>query len=163
MAAALVALAPVLVGCQPSAAPSPDAAAPSPAASSPTALPTFDAASTVGGYAPGFPVDLLAGPDDATVLASSAAPRDGLVDVSLNLATGLGTRKIVRQYAERLDAAGFEEAGGGDGSALAAQTVFTRTTTRKKATVVESVHVGVLDDGERRLVTVSGTVAPTEG
>jgi hypothetical protein len=162
-AAVLVVLTPALVGCQP-AAPPPQAGAPAPVTSAgPTALPTFDVASTVGDYAPGFPVDLLAGPEDATVLASSAAPRDGLVDVSLNLATSLGARKVVRQYAQRLETAGFGRAAEVGTSELAAQAVFTRTTGRKKTPVVESVHVGVLDDGERRLVTVSGTVAPTEG
>jgi hypothetical protein len=160
VAAVLVALTPTLVACQP---PAPvDDVPPAASSAEPTALPTFDDASTVGGYAPGFPVDLLAGPTDATVLASSALPRDGLVDVSLNLSTTLGARKVVRQYAKHLEAAGFTRVEQPGVSGLTERTVFTRTTGKKKTPVVESVQVGVLDDGESRLVTVSGTVAPTE-
>ncbi|MFI2295249.1 hypothetical protein [Isoptericola sp. NPDC019571] len=129
-----------------------------------SALPTFDPDTTVGGYADGFPEKLLGAPEDATVLASSATPGEGgLTDVTLNLATQRGTQDVIDQLAERLRKAGFEESGTSSLSGLTAQTVFGRESTprgKKKdaGPIVESVTLGVLDDGERRLVTVSGSV-----
>ncbi|NNU28566.1 hypothetical protein [Isoptericola sediminis] len=132
----------------------------------PTALPSFDPSSAVGDYAQGFPTGLLGAPKKATVLASSALPaEDGLVEVSLNLATNQSARKVMASYARRLDEAGFAEADEVPASGLAARSVFTRTRDTKKA-AVETVLIGVLDDGERRLVSLSGTVAadgPTDG
>ncbi len=128
------------------------------AADSPAALPTFDPATTVRGYAPDFPKDLLGAPDDATVLASSAIPGEGrLTEVTLNLATPRSTQQVIDQIAERLEDAGFEESDATTFSGLTAQTTFTRKKEHKKP-VVETVLLGVLDEGERRLVTVSGSV-----
>ncbi len=59
--------------------------------------------------------------------------------------------------AERLEDAGFEESDATTFSGLTAQTTFTRKKEHKKP-VVETVLLGVLDEGERRLVTVSGSV-----
>ncbi|WP_344250504.1 hypothetical protein [Isoptericola hypogeus] len=124
----------------------------------PAALPTFDPATTVGGYAPDFPRDLLGAPEDATVLASSVTPGDGrLTDVTLNLATGRSAQESIDQLAERLLDAGFEESQAATFSGLTAQTAFTRTKGRKKP-VLETVLLGVLDEGDRRLVTVSGSL-----
>jgi hypothetical protein len=130
-----------------------------PPVSSPAPMPTFDTTSVVGDYAADFPVELLAAPDDATVLASSAVPRDdGLVEVSLNLATGLPVKQIVKSYADRLDQAGFSPSDAAEGAAdLDTYTAYTRTKGKKNPRL-ESVHLGVLDDGELRLVTLSGIV-----
>lgn len=135
-----------------------------PATGDASALPTFDPDTTVGGYADGFPEKLLGAPEDATVLASSATSGEGgLTDVTLNLATQRGTQEVIDQLAERLRKAGFEESGTSTLTGLTAQTTFGRETTPKgkkkdAGPVVESVTLGVLDDGERRLVTVSGSV-----
>lgn len=139
----------------PTAEPGPDDA---------SALPTFDPDTTVGGYADGFPEKLLGAPEDATVLASSATSGEGgLTDVTLNLATQRGTQEVIDQLAKRLRKAGFEESGTSTLTGLTAQTTFGRESTPKgkkkdAGPVVESVTLGVLDDGERRLVTVSGSV-----
>lgn len=128
-----------------------------------SALPTFDPDTAVGGYADGFPEKLLGAPEDAAVLASSAAPGEGgLTDVTLNLSTLRSTQEVIDQLAKRLRKAGFEESGAASFSGLTAQTTFGRESTPKgkkdAGPVVESVTLGVLDDGERRLVTVSGSV-----
>ncbi|MFC7877597.1 hypothetical protein [Isoptericola sp. NPDC057391] len=144
-----------------------DAPAPEPAPDDASALPTFDPDTTVGGYADGFPEELLGAPEDATVLASSAAAGEGgLTDVTLNLATQRSTQEVIDQLATRLRKAGFEESGTSSFSGLTAQTTFGRESTprgkeqgkKDAGPVVESVTLGVLDDGERRLVTVSGSV-----
>ncbi|WP_418276662.1 hypothetical protein ACNHYB_01770 [Isoptericola jiangsuensis] len=135
-----------------------------PAVPSASPMPTFDPQSVVGDYAPGFPADLLAAPDDMTVLASSAVPRDDdLVEVSLNLATPLPVDDVVEVYAERLADAGFTAADPDDMSPsdLTTYTAYTRTK-GKKDPRFESVHLGVLDDGELRLVTISGVVQRPE-
>jgi len=132
----------------------------------PAALPTFDPDTAVGGYAPGFPEKLLGAPPDATVLASSATPGAGrLTDVTLNLSTTRSTQEVIDQLAKRLHKAGFTQSETGTLTGLTAQTTFGRETTPKPkkgakdaGPVVESVTLGVLDDGERRLVTVSGSV-----
>lgn len=135
-----------------------------PAPDDASALPTFDPDTTVGGYADGFPEKLLGAPEDATVLASSAAEGEqGLTDVTLNLSTQRSTQEVIDQLAKRLRKAGFEESGTASFSGLTAQTTFGRESTPKgkkkdAGPVVESVTLGVLDDGERRLVTVSGSV-----
>jgi hypothetical protein len=138
----------------------------SPDPDAPAALPTFDPDTVVGGYAPGFPEKLLGAPEDATVLASSAAPGEGrLTDVTLNLSSTRSTQEVIDQLAKRLDKAGFTQSETGTLTGLTAQTTFGRETTPKSkkgakdaGPVVESVTLGVLDDGERRLVTVSGSV-----
>lgn len=128
-----------------------------------TALPTFDPATAVGRYAPGFPIDLLHAPDDATVLASSAraAAEGPLIEVTLNFATPSTAKQVVDELGKRLRKAGFDQSSTDSRSGLTAQTAFTRTTGRKDP-LVESLIVGVLDDGERRLVTVSGSVVVKE-
>jgi hypothetical protein len=168
-AALSIAAAVVLAGCGAwPGAPATDEAstdpAPASAATEATALPTFDPGTAVGRYAPGFPIDLLRAPDDATVLASSAqrAAEGPLVEVTLNLATPSTARQVVEQLGRRLRKAGFEKSPTDAASGLTAQTAFTRTTERRKEPVVESLIVGVLDDGDRRLVTVSGSVVVTD-
>ncbi|MCK9793344.1 hypothetical protein M1843_06250 [Isoptericola sp. 4D.3] len=128
-----------------------------------TPLPTFDPGTAVGAYADGFPRELLGAPEDATVLASSATPRDdALTDVTLNLSTPRSTQEVIDQLAERLREAGFKESGTSTVSGLTAQTTFGREATPKgkkgAGPVMESVTLGVLDDGERRLVSVSGSL-----
>jgi hypothetical protein len=142
-----------------------DVTRPSPTASAAeSSLPSFDPSTKVGDYAPGFPLGLLAAPDDAVVLASSAVPQDdGMVEVSLNLATTLPTEQVVDSFAERLQEAGFDAADPDDlsSSELAAFSAFTRTKGTKNPRF-ESVHLGVLDEGEERLVTLSGVVRAAE-
>ncbi len=152
-----------LTGCE--RAPG-DVARPAPVASAapgpeqPTALPTYDPATTVGDYAPGFPLDLLAAPDDATVLASSARPTDdGLVEVTLNLASRRSAQQVIDDLAARLDEAGFSESEVDGATGLTAQTAFSRRSEHDGGTRVETLFVGVLDDGDRRLATISGSVA----
>ncbi|MFI2102140.1 hypothetical protein ACH436_02520 [Isoptericola sp. NPDC019693] len=142
-----------------------EAPATEPAPGEASTLPTFDPDTTVGGYADGFPEKLLKAPEDATVLASSATTGEGgLTDVTLNLSTQRSTQEVIDQLAERLREAGFEESGAAVFSGLTAQTTFGRESTPQGRTkkdagpVVESITLGVLDDGERRLVTVSGSV-----
>ncbi len=142
----------------PSDGPGPSGPASAADPGAPTSLPSFDPATAVGGYAPGFPTDLLAAPDGSTVLASSATPTgDDLVEISLNLSTELSTQEVVDRYAERLDEAGFDESETIDVSALTVQTAYTRTKGKKKPRV-ETVLIGVLDESERRLVSLSGSV-----
>ncbi|MEL7974724.1 hypothetical protein AAG589_02580 [Isoptericola sp. F-RaC21] len=140
-----------------------EAPATDPGPSDAATLPTFDPDTTVGGYAAGFPKKLLGAPEDATVLASSATPGEGaLTDVTLNLSTSRSTQEVIDQLAKRLRKAGFDESDASSFSGLTAQTTFGRESTPKGKKdadpVVESVTLGVLDDGERRLVTVSGSV-----
>ncbi|WP_166848412.1 hypothetical protein [Isoptericola sp. BMS4] len=121
------------------------------------ALPTFAPGTAVGGYAPGFPRDLLGAPDDATVLASSVSDGAGkLTDVTLNLSTQRSVQEALDQLAGPLRDAGFSESETAAFSGLTAHTTFTREA--KGDGPVETVLLGVLDDGDRRLVTVSGSV-----
>lgn len=130
-------------------------------------LPSFDPATAVAGYAPGFPRDLLSAPDDATVVASSAAPGTApLTDVTLNLASTRPADEVLGQLEDQLDAQGFARADPGVPTGLTAQTAFTRRTQEAEGEgdpLVETLLVGVLDDGDRRLVTVSGSVVVPEG
>lgn len=138
----------------------PGSASPGPVAEpdAPASLPTFDPTTTVGTYAEGFPRDLLGAPDDATVLASSATPTDGrLTDVTLNLATSRSTQEAIDQLAGKLLDEGFDESPSAAFSGLTAQTTYTRTKKAEKP-VTETVLLGVLDTGDQRLVTVSGSV-----
>jgi hypothetical protein len=138
-------------------------AAPSPAAT----LPTYDPATAVGGYAPGFPRDLLPAPEDAVVVASSAAPGTGpLTDVTLNLTTPRTAQEVLGQLGDQLGALGFARTDTATATGLTAQTAFTRRTAGADAAadpVVETLLVGVLDDGDQRLVTVSGSVVAPAG
>ncbi|QAY71302.1 hypothetical protein [Xylanimonas protaetiae] len=129
-----------------------------------TPLPTFDASTAVGDYAAGFPSDLVRAPDDAEIIASSAEPVDGgLVRLSLNLATPRTADEILADLGAPLAAAGFAQSAPAAASGLTAQTAWTRRTDRPEGTLVETLLVGVLDDGTRRLVSVSGTVQAPHG
>lgn len=129
-----------------------------------TDLPTFDARTAVGEHAPGFPADLLPTPPDATVLASSAQPGDdGLTTVSLSLTSPHPTADVLAQLGGPLAAAGFAETAPQASSALTAQTAWTRRTPEGDGVTVETLLIGVLDDGELRHVSVSGTVQVPPG
>lgn len=129
-----------------------------------TDLPTFDASSAVGEYAAGFPQDLLPAPPDAEIIASSAEPLDGgLVTISLNLASARTTDEVLADLGGPLAAAGFAESTPDAPSGLTAQTAWTRRTDRPEGPLIETLLVGVLDDGTRRLVSVSGTVQVPQG
>jgi hypothetical protein len=137
----------------------------------PAELPTFDPSSAVATYAEGFPADLFPMPEGATLLASSAAPAPApedtkgskdkpvpMTQVTLNLASGLPTTKVVAQAKQILVAQGFEQIAAPESSGLTAQTAFLRVSRTKAGEIQESLVVGVLDDGKRRLASISGTV-----
>lgn len=129
-----------------------------------TDLPTFDASTAVGEYAAGFPQDLLPAPVDAQIVASSAQPLDGgLVKVSLNLTSASTTDEVLAELGGPLAAAGFAQATPDAASGLTAQTAWTRRTDRPEGPLIETLLVGVLDDGTHRLVSVSGTVQVPQG
>jgi hypothetical protein len=138
------------------------------ASGGPTELPTFDPSSAVGTYAQGFPADLFPVPRGATLLASSAqpvpAPKDSrtkstpMTQVTLNLASSLPAKKVVEQAASILVDQGFEQIAASDSTGLTEQTAFVRVSSTNAGEVQESLVVGVLDDGDRRLATISGTV-----
>jgi hypothetical protein len=122
-------------------------------------LPAYDPGSRVGGYAEGFPRALLEAPPEATVVASSAVPGDdGLVQVSLNLSFPASAKKVLAQVGRPLEAHGFVKTTPHAMTGLTAQTAWTRRTTGTSGSQVETLLVGVLDDGDRRLVSISGSV-----
>lgn len=134
----------------------------------PTELPTFDPSSAVATYAREFPADLFPLPEGATLLASSARTvpaGDGpkstvapMTQVTLNLSSTLSADKLVEQAKDILVTRGFRQIPAPDSSGLTAQTAFLRVSEGKSGEVQESLVVGVLDDGERRLASISGTV-----
>ena len=134
----------------------------------PTELPTFDPSSAVATYAQGFPPDLFPVPQDATLLASSAQPVASttgsktksvpMTQVTLNLSSSRPTDQVVGQARKTLTRQGFKQIPAPDASGLTAQTAFVRITKTRSGEVQESLVVGVLDDGERRLCSISGTV-----
>ncbi|MEU4384265.1 hypothetical protein [Promicromonospora sp. NPDC023805] len=137
----------------------------------PAELPTFDPSSAVATYAEGFPADLFPMPESATLLASSAAPAPAaegtkgskakpvpMTQVTLNLASGLSTKDVVAQAKRILVEQGFKEIAAPESSGLTAQTAFLRVSSTKAGEIQESLVVGVLDDGKRRLASISGTV-----
>lgn len=140
----------------------------SPSASpSPEVLPSFDASSVVGDFAPGFPKGVVSVPDGAELLATSAAPvadsKPATVQVTLNLSAKRSPAKLLGQVGAILTRNGFERLEAPAESGMSEQAAFTRTTTVKDATVNESLLVGVLKDGDRSLLTLSGTVAAGKG
>jgi len=143
---------------------------PTAAPSASASLPSYDPSTTVAGYAPEFPRDLLPAPEGATVVASSAAPGTGaLTDVTLNLTTPRTADEVLAQLEEQLGAQGFARADTGVPTGLTAQTAFTRRAEAADGAgddadpLVETLLVGVLDDGDRRLVSVSGSVMVPAG
>jgi hypothetical protein len=122
----------------------------------------------VATYAQGFPADLFPVPQDATLLASSAQPVAApagskakgipMTQVTLNLSSSRPTDQVVAQAKKTLTAQGFKQISAPEASGLTAQTAFLRITRTKSGEVQESLVVGVLDDGERRLCSISGTV-----
>ena len=170
--AAAVGLALATAGCgtgteQPASAPT-SSGAPEPSAGGPAELPTFDPSSAVATYAEGFPPDLFPTPRGALLLASSARPAPApqgskakdlpMTQVTLNLASTLPTKQVVEQAKRTLVRQGFKQIEAPDSSGLTAQTAFLRVSKTKAGEVQESLVVGVLDDGERRLASISGTV-----
>ncbi|MDR7384932.1 hypothetical protein [Promicromonospora iranensis] len=142
--------------------------------SGPAELPTFDPSSAVATYAEGFPTELFPMPKGAILLASSASPVPApkgakgsagskgkgvpMTQVTLNLASSLPAKKVVAQAKHILVEQGFKQIPAAESSGLTAQTAFLRVSRTKSGEVQESLVVGVLDDGERRLVSISGTV-----
>ncbi|WP_460707155.1 hypothetical protein [Myceligenerans halotolerans] len=145
-----------------------DAPSASPGASpAPQALPSFDARSVVGDFAPGFPKGVVSVPDGGELLATSAAPvpdsSPATVQVTLNLSAKTSPAKLLQRVGSILGKNGFERLEAPAESGMSEQAAFTRTTTVKKKKVNESLLVGVLKDGDRSLLTLSGTVAAGQG
>jgi hypothetical protein len=78
--------------------------------------------------------------------------------VTLNLASSLPTKKVVAQARQILVDQGFKQIAAPESSGLTAQTAFRRVSRTKAGEIQESLVVGVLDDGKRRLASISGTV-----
>lgn len=168
-AVAVAVLVAAVTGCTTTAAPGPGATGTSGArgpadaehAAAPgTPLPEFDADSTVGDLAPGFPATVVPVAPGAQVLASSARLSDdgARVDVTLNLRSQEPVDALTAYYAQTLGAAGFTVSPATVPSALTSLTTFVRATAPDGP--AESVAVGVLDDETQRLVTISGQVVP---
>lgn len=138
-----------------------------PAAADTVTLPDFDPASAVGAYAPGFPAELLPTPEGATLLATSAQPvpdsTPPTTQITLNLSSGLGAQEVLDQVGALIAGQGFAPVGTPALTGLTAQTAWTRQTATDTGTASEALLVGVLDDGERRLVSISGTVLAPPG
>ena len=129
-----------------------------------TDLPTFDSTSAVGEYADGFPQDLLPLPEGSELVASSAQPvAEGLARISLNLTSARTTDEVLADVGAPLAAAGFAESTPAATSGLTALRAWTRRTDSSEGPLIETLLVGVLDDGARRLVSVSGTVQVPQG
>lgn len=178
--AAAVGLALAAAGCgggtEPTASPGGTSSSPEPhsaVSDGPTELPTFDPSSAVGTYAEGFPAGLFPLPKGATLLASSAQPlappksskgKDSkakgvpMTQVTLNLASSLPAKQVVEQAKRILVGQGFEQIEAPESSGMTEQTAFLRVTSGKTGEIQESLVVGVLDDGDRRLASISGTV-----
>lgn len=122
----------------------------------------------MGTYAQGFPADLFPVPKGATLLASSAQPvpppddpkakSTPMTQVTLNLASSLPAKEVVEQAKKILLGQGFRQISAPESSGLTEQTAFLRVSRSKAGEVQESLVVGVLDDGGRRLASISGTV-----
>ncbi len=125
-------------------------------------LPAFDPSSAVGRYVPGFPQELLPVPASATLLATSAQPSEGSVppqtQITMNLTSSLTPQEVLDQFAASLGGQGFAPVEAPDATGLTAQAAYTRQSPTDAGTATESLLVGILDDGARRLVTVTGTV-----
>lgn len=127
-------------------------------------VPGFDPSSRVGDYAEGFPTGLVSAPEGATVVASSARPgAPPLTDITLNLASDRAADEVLAQLEAQLAGQGFARADADVLSGLDAQTAFSRRTDGTDGVLVETLLVGVLDDGGRTLVTISGSVVVPEG
>ena len=106
----------------------------------------------------GFPVDVVPVAPGSQVLASSARPaEDGETTVvTLNLRSDEPVDAIVAYYAETLGSAGFAVSPSTVPSALTSLTTFVRPASDDAP--AQSVAVGVFDDEDERLVTISGQV-----
>lgn len=133
--------------------------------STPSALPSYASGSSVGEYAPGFPSGLLRTPQGARLLATSAEPVEGskprTVQITLNMSSENPPGRLMDQVAWLLGDQGFDALEAPAESGMDEQAAFTRTTTVQGAEVDESLLVGVLKDGRKSLLTLSGTVAAT--
>lgn len=112
--------------------------------------------STVGGLAAGFPTDLVVVPEGSEILVSAAETdaSTGLLDISLNLRSPLGTAELVEQVRAGLVAAGFVETVlDAAASGLAATSTFVRGTDG-----TELLTLGVLDRDGVRTLTLGGSV-----
>ncbi|MEK8228796.1 hypothetical protein NKG05_26615 [Oerskovia sp. M15] len=135
-------------------------AGPAPEGLAPSApMPSFDDSSVAGSLVDGFPVDAVPVPEDAQVLASSAADVEGtpVRQVTLNLSSPASVQEILDFYTQSMVAAGFVAVPGGPASGLSGQVAFNRATPEG---TTETLFVGVLDTDDARLVTISGQVTP---
>lgn len=144
------------------------AADPSAEADAPTmtqSVPEFATGSTAGALTAEFPTALVPQLADAEVLSSSADPTgDGTaLEVSLSLRTTSSARSALSACAKTLAAHGFTKTSGKLSGADAGAT-FRRTSSKAAAedvgetVLTDFVVVAVVDDGDDRLVTLSGQV-----
>lgn len=129
-------------------------------ADSPTSEPTPSASPTgvtAGKLAPGFPSSVLPLPRASQILLSSAVPAAGdAVTISLNLRSQATVAELTEHYDAALTEQQFALL---DDSAtpagLAAQMKYAR------ADGNEILTIGILDDGDARVVTIGGQIAST--
>lgn len=125
-----------------------------------TPLPAYDPHSTTGRLVDGFPADLVPVPPGAHVLASSAKVPDGtaLHEVTLSLNCAESVEALGAFYAQAFTAQGFVAAPTTAPSGLTALGTYVRP--GAAGGPLETVVVGIYDDGTTRLVTVRAEIAP---
>ncbi len=132
---------------------------PSPTGARPgTSLPSYNPNSTVGDLSQGFPSTTIPVLPGAEVIASSAEPSTttGQTRTTLNLRSTATVADLAGFYGKALTAQGFEVSPTSQPNAMASLVTYVRTPAGKPT---EAVVVGVFDEGEQRLVTISGNVA----
>src|SRR5690625_2672738 len=106
----------------------------------------------VGELADNFPVELFPiKSDDEVLLSSLALTSQDQYSISLNVRTEMESSAALAAYEEALTSAGFEQVGTTRVEGMAVQETFTRAK--------ESLTVGVLDEGDARIVTIGGTIS----
>ncbi len=155
----LVLLAGTLGGCATSAPATlvgTTATEPSPTASEELLVDQPAPDTATGRLADGFPTQLVAVPEGAEILVSSAKPAaDGTVQISLNVRSEQDAAGLLEAVRASLLAAGFTESPPSQPDpSLAAQASFARSDG------AEFVLIGVLDRDGVRTMTLGGTVKP---
>lgn len=111
-----------------------------------------DTSVVVGELADNFPAELFpVGSDDEVLLSSLALTSADQYSVSLNVRTKKEISTALAAYEETLTSAGFEKVGTAKVEGMAVQETFARAK--------ESLTVGVLDEGDARIITIGGTIS----
>lgn len=110
-----------------------------------------DTSVVVGELADNFPVELFPlKSSDEVLLSSLALTSQDQYSISLNVRTEMESSAALAAYEEALTSAGFDQVGTAKVEGMAVQETFTRAK--------ESLTVGVLDEGDARIVTIGGTI-----